>query len=399
MIATRWTSVDDLLATLRKRWERGDLLRAYAAGKPWDPIVLSVRAPTATEVLDDLEGATRWSERFRRDSCTESGRPRFGVEHRTIKGNGLGSNDVPCRVRIDSFDQLCAVLGTRDDVRALDEILELTRSSASTLVGWVTDHPLEAVAHHAIWPDLVSTVRWVESHDTSRCYVRHIDVPGVDTKFVERHRKILGRLLLELLPAERVHIEKSGFAQRFGFRSKPQYVRLRILSPIQTFPPPITEIRLRVDEVAEIELPVATVFVIENEVSYLAFPEVNDSIAIFGEGFALTTLESITWLHGKEIVYWGDIDTHGFSILSRLRARFGSVRSILMDHETLLAHPTQLVEEDSPTDEVLGHLTTNEQTLYRDLIEDRYGRSVRLEQERVRFTHLRHALAPWTTSA
>jgi hypothetical protein len=69
------------------------------------------------------------------------------------------------------------------------------------------------------------------------------------------------------------------------------------------------------------------------------------------------------------------------------------VESILMDVETLLAHPLQWVTEDKPTNQPLPHLTEPETALYRDLIEDRYGHQVRLEQERVRFSLVRQALA------
>src|SRR5207247_1310464 len=125
----------------------GDFLRAHAACDPWESITLTVKAPTSAEVMEDLDGAIRWSERFHRDSCTGNGRPRFAVEYRTIKGHGLGSNEVPCRVRIDSFDVLCTLLGTGEDVRSLDAILETTRLTSPALVTWVTRHPLEAIAH------------------------------------------------------------------------------------------------------------------------------------------------------------------------------------------------------------------------------------------------------------
>ena len=40
-----------------------------------------------------------------------------------------------------------------------------------------------------------------------------------------------------------------------------------------------------------------------------------------------------------DLVYWGDLDTHGFAILNRLRECFPHARSMLMDRATLLAHP------------------------------------------------------------
>ena len=82
-------------------------------------------------------------------------------------------------------------------------------------------------------------------------------------------------------------------------------------------------------------------------------------------------------------------------ILDRMRARLPRVRSILMDRDTLITHRTQFVVEPTPTVATLAHLTDAERSLYRDLVEDRYGPSIRLEQERIRFSLVRRALAPW----
>lgn len=57
------------------------------------------------------------------------------------------------------------------------------------------------------------------------------------------------------------------------------------------------------------------------------------------------------WLSGAEIVYWGDIDTHGFAILDRLRAWLPATRSVLMDRDTLLTHRERWGTEDRPEQE------------------------------------------------
>lgn len=393
---TRWTTVGELVDVLRSRWNRGQYLRQYATGEPFAPIVLPVKAPTAAEAIDDLDAAIAWAERFRRDSQT-GGKPRFAVEHRTIKGKGLGVNGVPARVRIETFEQLCSLLNTIDEVRAFDAIVEQTKAVVPTLTDWVLRKPLVALEHTADWGDLLASVKWIVEHDTTRLYLRHIDVPRVDTKFVERHQQVLGQLLAVALPPERIRANASTFAHRYGFRPKPTYTRFRVLSPMVAFPPQVSELYVRTDEFATIEVPARTVFVVENEISYLAFPGVPDSIVIFGEGFALTTLETLPWLRDKELVYWGDIDTHGFAILDRLRSRFPAVTSLLMDRETLLAHQEQLVTEPTPTAQPLPNLTSAEQSLYRDLTEDRFGHAIRLEQERIRFSRVRLAVEPWQT--
>lgn len=393
---TRWTRVDELVATLRKRWDTGRYLRDHADDIPWRPVTLPVRAaPRSSDVADDLEAVRRWEQRFRHDSLDRNGRPRFTIETRTIRGHGLGTNEIPARIRIETFDQLCTLLGTAGEVAQFDEIVDHTRRTAPALLPWIRTNPLAAIALRDEWTLLVDTVEWIAERDTSSLYLRQVDVAGVDTKFIERHQKVLGRLLAATLPPERIDPAQPTFARRYGFRDKPTYTRLRLLGPTPPFPSCVSELRLRTDELAVIDVPIRTVFVVENEVSYLAFPAVRDAIVIFGEGFHVRTLASLPWLHDKEIVYWGDIDTHGFVMLNDLRAGFPTVRSILMDHETLLAHPDQWVTEPSPTTVALDHLTDEERSLYHDLIEDRFGPAVRLEQERTRFSLVAEALEPW----
>src|SRR6185437_439555 len=179
---------------------------------------------------------------------------------------------------------------------------------------------------------------------------------------------------------------------------KPSYTRFRLLDPSTPCPvaPGLTELMLRTDELANLELGVSTVFVIENEVTYLAFPNVPRGIVIFGSGFASSRLSELAWLGDKEIVYWGDIDTHGFAILSGLRGRLPQVRSILMDRETLLAHRRHWTSEPNPTTKPLSNLSEEEGCVFAELATGRHGPGVRLEQERIRFSHVRRAVMSWT---
>jgi hypothetical protein len=304
-------------------------------------------------------------------------------------------------MRIDSFEQLCQLLDRTGEVRALDSLFAQTRDRIPSASPWLAGHPLVALNYRDVWDKVLATVEWIAAHENRGLYLRQIDVAGVDTKFVEGHQKLLDELLTAVLPPDRIDHSWPGadFTRRFGFLAKPGYTRFRPLGQnVSGLPAGITELTLRTDELAELAPGVTTVFVLENEVTYLAFPEVANSIVVFGSGFALTALGDLPWLHGKKLVYWGDIDTHGFDILNRLRGRFESVRSILMDANTLLAHSKQWVVEPAPTGRVLPCLTPDEASLYRDLVEGLYGANVRLEQERVRFSLLKRALLPWTSS-
>ena len=225
-------------------------------------------------------------------------------------------------------------------------------------------------------------------------YLRQIDVPGADTKFVEQHRAILADLLDRRLPDDRIHraIPRSDFVARYGFRKKPSYVRVRQLGP-DALPGGYGELALPVAELAANPLPVSTVYVVENEVTYLAFPDQPDAVVVLGEGYAASRLQPLRWLNERTVVYWGDIDTHGFRILDRLRSHFPQARSMLMDQATLLAHEIQWATEPSQIREPLPRLTANEVALYHDLVEDSFGAAVRLEQERVSYALVEAALS------
>lgn len=141
---------------------------------------------------------------------------------------------------------------------------------------------------------------------------------------------------------------------------------------------------------------ITRVYVLENEITYLAFPVPSAAMVILGGGYAVPVLELLSWLAGLDVVYWGDIDTHGFAILNRLRHHLPRVRSMLMDQATLLGHRAHWVTEPSPTTVNLDRLDSAESALYADLVVGSYGPSVRLEQER-NASASRLSRRPWQT--
>ena len=276
-----WTEPVDLVAVLRKRWDSGRYLAAYARGDHWEPIVLPVKGPTGEELLHRFEEVRKWAAAF------EAGADRsFQIEYRTVGGRHVGSNRIPARVRVADFLSLCSLLGRSEEVRVVDRLLAMTRLRLPSLVGWAAAHPVVLLEHQDVWDQVLATVDWIAGRETRRIYVRQIDVEGVDTKFVERHQRLLSALLPPVLAGERVSPLETEFARRFGFLTKPLYTRLRILDPaVSPFPPGLTEVSVRTDELAGLDVAAVTVFVVENEVTYLALPPVPGAVAVFGGGF------------------------------------------------------------------------------------------------------------------
>ena len=216
-----------------------------------------------------------------------------------------------------------------------------------------------------------------------------VDVPGVDTKFIERHKGVLTELLDAQLDPSRVEAAAPDFAVRYGFLRRPGYVRFRVTGGFRGF----SELSVRTNEFMAAPDGITRAYVIENEITYLAFPVQASAMVIFGGGYAVPVLQPLGWLADLDVVYWGDIDTHGFAILNRLRQHIPHARSMLMDRGTLLGHRDHWATEPSPTAIALDLLASAESALYADLTSNTYGRSVRLEQERVSFSAVEKAVA------
>ena len=203
-----------------------------AEGLPWAPIELPVKSPSADELLHRFDDVVLWVGRFRRDSRTKGGVARFAVDYRTIGGRSFGSNSVPARIRIESFGQLCALLGTTPEVRSLDEIIDQTSSTMPELVPWVHAHPLKAIDNGEVWSDLLAVVAWVKGVSTERLYLRQIDVEGIDTKFVDRHKRVLDELLTAVLPEGRNRhaLHNGRFFPSLSFPSQTPNTRASVYS-------------------------------------------------------------------------------------------------------------------------------------------------------------------------
>jgi hypothetical protein len=369
--------------TVRKKWP--ELLQAFATGQPWTPRDIPIRGPGPAELGARLGEVRTWAAEW-----AKAARGPLRVENKQVGGRLVGTNTIPARAWLDGYDQAWDLLGAHGDVRLFTDLAEQAKAEAPRLTVWLERRPVKALELAHDWASLLATVRWIDEHQAPGMYLRQVDVPGVDTKFIGKHKGVLTELLDLHLDSERVDPTAPDFEGRYGFRRKPGYVRFRAGADGAGG---YTELTVRAAEFAAAPPGVTRVYVVENEITYLAFPLAADAMVIFGGGYAVRVLESLAWLAGLDLVYWGDLDTHGFAILNRLRHCFPHARSMLMDRATLLAHPSQWVTEPSPTTAVLNLLTPAEQELYRALSGDTFGSAVRLEQERVSFAAVEAALA------
>lgn len=391
---TSWTTPEDIAARVRRRWNDGSLLTAYALGEQCPVVELPVRGPAAGEIGADLARVQAWQRRLVRGS---HGGAAYRLIMRDVGGRSIGRNSLPARAEVTTFGQAWRLLGVSDDVARLDEMLAQTRALAPALADWVSRNSLRALAVDAEWPRVLAAVRWLMDRGGRGLYLRQIEAEGVDTKFVAQHRGTIAALLDLVVAPERIsahHSRGEGFAERYGFASPPRLLRMRTGQEFAGMPAELTEIAVLPHEAARLRVSVSQVVVVENQVTYLSMPVPAEGVVIWGAGYAAGGLGRLPWVRdAPEVTYSGDLDTHGFAILSMLRGQVPQTRSLLMDRETLVAHRERWGQEPSPTRARLTDLTKVEMALYQDLVEDVYAPSLRLEQERLDWGWVERALA------
>lgn len=373
---TAWTTPEDVETKVRRRWKSGALLRAHGLDEPFEPIAMPLRRPSSAELAERLDDARRWAATIA--TASDGGR-RFDVENTSVGGRAIGRSTIPGRVIVRSFDQAWQLLGVREEVRRYDRVL-----SASAGLGevrqWVLAHPIRAAGLADDWPSILAARDWLEWHRGSGLYLRQVDAPGVDTKLIERHRGVLAALL-------DAPSSVTEFAQSLGYAVKPARVRMRFDPALLGMPAELTEAEFRLDELTRMDVDPSHALIVENEISYLSVPVPHRGVVLYGKGYDAAGPASLDWLRPASerdaVTYWGDIDTHGFRILDRVRARLPGVRSILMDRDTLLRHEERWGHEATPSNAPLPRLTRDEAALYADLVSNRHGPSIRLEQERI----------------
>lgn len=378
-----WTGPKELKVQLARLWERGELLRDVVTGNARFPLRLTLKTPGSADITERFDSVRAWAAELAAAASLR-------IEWQEVRHRVQGAQMMPASAWVESAADALSWLGKRREWERFSAQVAATRQACPALLPWLEKRPLQALALANDWARLLAVVAWCQDHPQPGIYLRQVDIPGVHSKFIEAHRAMLSELLDLALPHDAVDKTKTGvgqFAGRYGFLDKPMRIRFRILDPgIGVLRgPTCPDVSLDADSFSRLDMAVRRVFITENETNFLAFPQVSESIVIFGAGYGWEALARSQWLRDCAVHYWGDIDTHGFGILNQLRGHFDHVDSFLMDRGTLDAHAALWGAEDKPLRVDLHRLTAQEQTLYDDLRDNRIRAGLRLEQEHVGF--------------
>ncbi|QNJ94891.1 hypothetical protein HZU40_11980 [Mycolicibacterium fluoranthenivorans] len=239
------------------------------------------------------------------------------------------------------------------------------------------------------WVSALEVINRLSAGPGQAIMVRQLAVPGVHSKWIENNASLLCTLLglAKAGPDDGPPLDR--LLRYVGIQAKeaPVHVALRCpklraaAAQLGAFHAPIRALNN-----STIDPPV--LLIIENdEPGYTITADVDRVAIIHGLGAAAPLLADLNWCRTARVLYWGDIDRAGLSILATLRRAGIEVTSVLMDPDTLErfrdnAHNT---ESQKTSLEVPVELTNTERTLYQQLNDHHQddGLDWQLEQEAI----------------
>lgn len=379
-----WDDLNSIRDSLMKLWDRGSCYGAECF-----PYRHRITSPINKDIGTRFDEVGRWFDKLIQDSkkFTDC----FEWEYRSFSNRIQGTQQLPCAMRFEQPDDLARFLGRLQDIRAYRSATKEVLSAFPSLEPWCEKNPLKLLKYADEWSNIVSILWFFLEKSNRGVYLRQISLPGIHTKYIESRIGLIDELLRSIEAAGFDHNQNEdqrSFEERRGFKTREPTIRFRILDPCLAIHG-LRDLQIPVSDFKNLNLAVKSIFVTENKINGLCFPDYPMAMVVFGLGYALDTLSSVNWLKNKTIYYWGDIDTHGFAMLDRMRSYFPLVRSILMDETTWEQHSSFRVCEATPCHSLLNRLTEEEYRLYQQLVTlSEQQEPSRLEQELIDYDWL-----------
>jgi hypothetical protein len=310
----------------------------------------------------------------------------YSLDVQKVKTKYLGVQDLPISIYFDNEKDFLKFLGKENEVDSFKSNVDIILREFPELKDWIIKNPKKVIDNANEWQNILQVCQYFKQNPKPNFYIRELPVK-VHTKFIERNKSII-RELLDVLISEHVKSEEKEFENRFNLKYSESQIRFKVLDKTisDRFFSGIDDIAIPVSQFEKLDLPIKKVLVVENKTTLyttLTLPKMNDTIAIFGSGFKVSSLKNVSWFDNLELLYWGDIDIQGFEILSQFRTYFPHTKSILMDKKTFDIY----FEDDKGTPSNLSarlKLTNEEQLLYEILKTNNW----RLEQEKIPFDYV-----------
>ncbi|PID43347.1 MAG: hypothetical protein CSA52_02250 [Gammaproteobacteria bacterium] len=423
---------EDVRQTLKvKCWQNPRKLKSLLSGEQSFPLVVPLKPPRGNAAILNIrhfqDFVLSW-KRFSQDSIQSSLQVtgQQGNESNSIgceviweKRNyrSLAEQDIPTHLIIADVGSLACLLGP-DEERQLQRWLvkiryvfeSLRLQSLSLQINGHQASSRQNDCDHKLFQALIDHLATLDSFEQGDlellirllpqlqkgmgrgCYLRALPVTFVDTKFIEKNLRIIESVVAALVDRD---VKDAGLMSWLDCKEKPKdWLLIKPLcEETRELLGGLPLLRLSSDTLQDFALPARNILVIENEQSCLALRDIRNTIAVSGGGKNVSWMKA-GWLAGKNVGYWGDIDSEGLSILSDARSKLSSITPLMMDELTVKAFEERMVPEPDPVSREPVALTEKELALYKDLRADRYV-GKRLEQERLPMEYVVQNIDAW----
>jgi len=363
-------------------YSKAEHLKAYLQKEPFE-INFSFKRLSQKDIESNFNQINQWIK--------ELSQLPFEIEFTSVSYRSLGEQSLPSSLVV-SQEQFLAYLGKKREFLKHISLIEESLSQFALLKHLLIKEPKLIMEYSEVWDKLLKVCHYFMAYPKPNLYIRELEIEGVDSKFIEQHKRVLDKLLETILEpsfynAEITKISNYGFEKKYGLKYDLPTIRFRILDSNQ-YICGLDDLSLPLNLFQTLDLACKNVYITENKINGLSFPQRKDSMVIFGLGYGIESLKDVVWLRDKNIYYWGDIDTHGFAMLSQVRGYFPCTESILMNEESVVRFKHLAVSEGKPFLGELENLTVEEQRVFEGLKENSYGEALRIEQERIEMGHL-----------
>jgi hypothetical protein len=360
----------------RSAWLRGE--------GDW-PLRLPLGIPTEKQALTHLPQVKAWSDLW------ANWRGPGSVSWSERRWPSLGTQTMPEVLTLHTADEVAQLINEGEAwARALDRFQRVVARWPQLSETATASYPVLSDWRDEDFQRLNNLLVWLTTHPASNLYIRQLPVPGIDTKWLEKRQSVVISWLSQLIGLT----GKSDLYALAGLRRLPQFLRMRVLDPeLRKLFFGLGDIQAPVEELAKLDIPVRHVFIVENLQTGLAFEDMAGAVVLMGQGYSVEPFGSLPWLRGANCYFWGDLDTHGFAILDRLRRYLPKTHSILMDEATLMRHRELWVSEETPVSVTeLPGLYDEERTVFEGMLTGRWGNNIRLEQERIEWAFVQSVI-------
>lgn len=316
------------------------------------------------------------------------------VETANRKPKGLGiQHDYPVRVHFDTAIDVLRYLGEEKKFQLFCQRVEKIKVDYPALLPACVAVRDKILADDHMAAAIYQIARYFAGTPKTDCYLRELDIPYVDTKFIEDNPKLTAAVFFAVRP-EFTGKTFDDFCQALSLtKSAPSpNIYVRSLDARKTFAG-LREIVVTAQQLAKLDLNFSRVFITENKINGYVFPEVEDGLILFGAGNGiLSDLQEIPWLKKQSFLwYWGDMDRNGFAILARVRQKYPQVKSFLMEQE-LAARYRHFMVADTGNKLAMPEALTGEEQACWQYLTCQSAKANRLEQEKIPLFEVKAAL-------